>query len=534
MPALRFFRGTDLLAEYRLRPGRTTIGRADQCDVALPGETISRVHCVVQGRRDEWEILDRSRHGLTVDDRPVDGKATLQEGSVITFGPYRVEVSLTSREARPTAPQEPEQTHEILLGNDKDGLRVERAALVVVAGEQPGQRLPLRHSRLSVGGPGSHIALPDAGLAKDHAWLRISRGRAMVEPGAGATFLDGERLRDVTPLYSDEEFRIGRTVLRVERDQEEELPLASRFGEMVAESRSMRQLFGTLRRMAGHHYTVLVVGESGTGKELIARGIHQHSPRAEGPFVALNCGAITDSLFESELFGHEKGAFTGADKRRNGAFLEADQGTLFLDEVGELPEAAQAKLLRTLETGEVRRVGSTEVSYPDVRVVAATNRDLARAVREGSFREDLFFRLAVLTVTVPPLRERAEDLGLLSRFLCRKLDPRCQLSPDAQELLARHSWPGNVRELRNVLTRAFVLGGPQIGVQDLTFHKLTDDSHLSVVAESPVEVAFAATERDFLRGLMARHADNRSAAARELGVARSTLHYKLKKHGLSG
>ena len=537
MPSLLIYRDTDLLVEYRLRPGQTTIGRADGCDVALPGDTISRTHCILRGRRDGWEVIDRSRHGVMLDGTRIEDRAPLGDGSVLTFGPYRVEVSLSRRDAAPTAPQEPDQTHEILLGNERDGLRVERAFLSVTEGEAKGTRHTLRHPRLSVGGRGSHIELPGAELVKDHIWLRISRGRAMVEPGQGPAWLDGQRLRDITPVYADEGVRLGRTVIAVERGQEEEVPVASRFGEMVADSRVMRRLFGTLRRMAGHHYTVLVIGESGTGKELISRGVHLHSPRAEKPFVALNCGAISENLFESELFGHEKGAFTGADSRRDGAFQEANGGTLFLDEVGELPEGAQAKLLRVLETGEVRRVGSTAVSYPDVRIIAATNRDLAQAVRDGSFREDLFFRLAVLSVEVPPLRKRPDDLPLLCRTLCRGLDSRAEVQPEALEMLRRHNWPGNVRELRNVLTRAYVLGGPQIGPESLSFHRIAglqpSRSPAPATASNSVLPSGDETERAFLEATLARHNDNRSAAARELGIARSTLLYKLKKHGIT-
>ena len=384
MPSLRFFRESDLLVEYRLRPGQVTIGRADGCDVALPGETVSRVHCIVRGRRGAWEVLDRSRHGVRLDGAVIEKKAPLQDGSTITFGPYRVEVHLQARDARPTAPQEPDQTHEILVGNERDGLRVERARLVVVDGRDAGRRHVLRHPRLSVGGAGSHIDLQDDGLVRDHAWLRISRGRTMVEPGRGPAWLDGQRVRDITPLYPDEELRIGGTVVRVERGLEEEVPLASRFGEMVADARSMRQLFGTLRRMSGHHYTVLVVGESGTGKELVARGIHQHSPRADGAFVALNCGAITDSSSRAILRAREGGVH-----RRRGPprwrLPRGRQGHALPRRGRRAARGCAGQAAPRLGDGGVRRVGSTDVDYPDVRIVAATNRDLAQAVREAPF-----------------------------------------------------------------------------------------------------------------------------------------------------
>jgi transcriptional regulator with GAF, ATPase, and Fis domain len=245
--------------------------------------------------------------------------------------------------------------------------------------------------------------------------------------------------------------------------------------------------------------------------------------------VPLNCGAISPALFESALFGHEKGAFTGADARRDGAFHQAEGGTLFLDEVGELPEEAQAKLLRALETGEVRRVGSAEVSWPDVRVVAATNRDLPAMVRAGRFREDLYYRLAVLSVEVPPLRDRMEDIPLLVEGLCHRLHPALRVEAAAMERLSAHCWPGNVRELRNVLTRAWVLGGNPIRATHLTI------SPVVAAQPPPVEVYDPAPEEERARlvDVLQQVGENRSAAARALGIPRTSLHYRLKRHGLT-
>jgi two-component system response regulator HydG len=303
---------------------------------------------------------------------------------------------------------------------------------------------------------------------------------------------------------------------------------------MVGESRPMQKLFGLLRRVSGHHAPVLLVGESGTGKELAARGVHESSARSTGPYIPINCGAIQPSLFESELFGHEKGSFTGAIARKDGAFHLAHSGTLFLDEIGELPDEAQSKLLRALETGEVRRVGGLEVEYPDVRVVAATNRPLVEDVRRGRFREDLFFRLAVLTVELPPLRERPEDLALLVGTLLKTIHPEATVSPKAMELLAKHEWPGNVRELRNVLTRAFVLEGPTIEPQSLSFHDLAPRAVPSEqpVAAGPGPVSLEDAERSYIVSVLRKHGENRSAAAREIGIARSSLHYKMKRLGI--
>ena len=281
---------------------------------------------------------------------------------------------------------------------------------------------------------------------------------------------------------------------------------------------------------------MLLTGESGTGKELAARGLHTESPRQTGPFVAVNCGAITETLFESEIFGHEKGAFTGASSRRDGAFHAAHGGTLFLDEVGELSQASQAKLLRVLETGEVRRVGSTSVSHPSVRVVSATNRDLEKAVLAGEFRQDLFFRLAVLVIRLPSLRERLEDLPAICQALASKLSTRVRVTPEAHQKLTRHTWPGNVRELRNVLTRAVVLHGPTIGAEGIRFSPWVFDGDQPATpgtgerSRDALKVAEIRVLQDALR----RHKGNRSAVARELGLARSTLHYKLARYELDG
>ena len=540
MARLRVHRGGELLVEHRLSSGRNTIGRADHNDLALPGDSISRVHCLITGGAEGWVVHDRSRHGLLVDGVSVVGKAPLSEGARLGIGPFELEFSEDPGALTATAAPSPERHHEQLQAEGPGEISVERAYLRLKTGPMAGEAFALQRARVGVGGPGSSLVVAKEGLLAQHAFLRVSRGRVMVEPGAGPAYIGGERVRDITPVLPGEELRIGGLVCGVELKREGASPLLGRFGELRGQSPPMQRLMGSLRRMAGHHYTVLVVGESGTGKELIARGLHDHSPRAGRPYVPLNCGAISPQLFESVLFGHEKGAFTGADARRDGAFHHADGGTLFLDEVGELPEETQAKLLRALETGEVRRVGSGDVSWPDVRIVAATNRDLPRMVREGRFREDLYFRLAVLSVEVPPLRARMDDLPLLVNTLCEGIHPSLRVSAAALDALLAHRWPGNVRELRNVLTRAWVMGGSPIEVESLSLSvgsaagaggrvaTLAPPPPLGITP-SPDDVTH---ERDALIDLLRRHGDNRSAVARELGVARTSLNYRLRRVGL--
>ncbi|MFN7146164.1 MAG: sigma 54-interacting transcriptional regulator [Myxococcota bacterium] len=512
----------------RLRQGRTRIGRVDDCDVVLPDDEVSRSHCVIDPHDGGWLLTDRSSNGTFRNGERVT-RCALEHGDLLKIGPFTARVDLYADIlAGPTEQSQPEQRHEEIL-DGSDQLAVGEAWLTVVSGPGEGRRFRLRGGKITVGGFGSRVVLPDGGLVKDHVKVRLLHGRTMIEPGQGAAFVGPVRVRDIYPLYPGEELRIGNTEFTIEWDVREDTPVADSFGEMVGVSDAMRRAFGMLRRMAAHHAPVLLIGESGTGKELAARAIHDASPRAGRPFVALNCGAITPTLFESELFGHEKGAFTGADARRDGAFQRADGGTLFLDEVGELPEEAQSKLLRALESGEVRRVGGSEPSFPDVRVVAATNRGLAEEARQGTFRSDLYFRLAVLAVRLPPLRERPEDIPVVAETIAKRIHPDLTLTADAIEALKTYAWPGNAREMRNVLTRASVLYGRTIDASCLLFNPLDRDVAPATFTKTN---AIDDAEREVVVDALRRANGNRSQAARMLGIARSSLLYKLQRWGI--
>jgi len=520
----------------RLRQTRTRIGRVDDCDVVLPDDAVSRSHCLVDQLDGEYMVVDRSSNGTFLNGERVQ-RSKLAHGDRLRVGPFLVLCDLKDAEsARPTEEAQPEQRHEELVAADEE-VAVQEALLVVTRGPGEGEITRLKGGRIAVGGAGSKVVLQDAGLVRDHVRVRLLHGRTLVEPGQGAAFVGSVRVRDVFPLFPGEEVRIGNTEFVIRWDERVEQPSAERFGDMVGNTDVMRRAFGVLRRVAAHHAPVLLLGESGTGKELAARGVHDASPRSGRPFVAVNCGAIAQNLFEAELFGHEKGAFTGAADRRDGAFQRADGGTLFLDEIGELPEEAQAKLLRVLESGEVRRVGGADVSFPDVRVVAATNRDLQVDVKAGRFRGDLFFRLAVLAVRLPALHERIDDVPVIARATAKRIHPDMTIDDDAMEALKAHSWPGNARELRNVLTRAFVLSGPRVQLDSLMFNPLEPSGPrpvptlVGLAAERPLAVLDVA-ERTALEAAMARSGQNRSAAAKELGIPRSSLLYKLKRFGL--
>jgi two-component system, NtrC family, response regulator len=305
-----------------------------------------------------------------------------------------------------------------------------------------------------------------------------------------------------------------------------------RFEELLGNTPAIRHIFAVIQRVAKSDATVLIEGESGTGKELIARAIHAKGARRDGPFVPINCGAIPETLLESELFGHERGAFTGAHVQRKGKFEMADGGTLFLDEIGELPLLLQVKILRFLQDRTVERIGGRQPIAVDAQVIAATNRDLQAQLERGQFREDLYYRISVVRVQVPPLRERGEDVVLLANtFLeraARAHRRRLRFSPDALQALMAYGWPGNVRELENKVSRAVIMArGRVIEPEDLDLTS-TGPARPASLREARDQV-----ERQTLVEVLTKHRGNVSRAARELKVSRPTLHGLLDKHGLS-
>jgi two-component system response regulator AtoC len=315
------------------------------------------------------------------------------------------------------------------------------------------------------------------------------------------------------------------------------------FGNIVGKSPKMIQVFETIKKISEYKASVLIIGESGTGKEMVARCIHYNSPRGSEPFEAVNCGAIPETLLESELFGHEKGAFTDAKKEKRGSFELAHQGTLFLDEVGELSSSAQVKLLRALQEGEVKRLGSERPLAVDIRIIAATIRDLSRAVAEGKFREDLFYRLNVLPLHLPPLRERKEDIPLLVDHFIHKYNEIHQLSSEGvtEEVLARlleYSWPGNVRELENTIERAMILTqGKRIGVDCLPSEILGERPAWKKdiwAEEFSIKKASRMLEEDLIRKALKRTGGNRSQAAKILEISHPSLLSKMKEYSVEG
>ena len=308
----------------------------------------------------------------------------------------------------------------------------------------------------------------------------------------------------------------------------------------LGKSALMKSLQEMIETVAPSEATVLITGESGTGKELVAKAIQANSSRKDQPFVTINCAALAENLLESELFGHEKGAFTGADKMREGRFVQADKGTLFLDEIGEMPLALQVKLLRVLQNGEIQRVGSDKVKTVDVRIIAATNRNLQEEVEKGHFREDLFYRLNVIALEVPALRKRKDDIPLLVQKFVEKFAKTNRkaikgFTPQAMDTLMRYDWPGNVRELENAMERAVILAvGEYITERDLPLavQQAAKNSAEESIRHSLANKSLDDIEKEAISATHAETADNKSEAARRLGITRATLHSKLKKYNL--
>jgi two-component system response regulator HydG len=303
---------------------------------------------------------------------------------------------------------------------------------------------------------------------------------------------------------------------------------AERCDDLVGRAVSMREIYTVIERVAPTELTILVAGETGTGKELVARALHKKSRRKDGPFVCLDCSALPPTLIESALFGHEKGAFTGADRERAGLFEAADRGTLFLDEIGELPLALQPKLLRVIEQGEIRRIGAAHSRSVDVRLVVATNRDLEQEVAEMRFREDLFWRLNVLHIHVPPLRERASDVPLLAKHFLHGRE----ITSGAMALLAAYPWPGNVRELRNAIERATTLTPTgEIRAADLPPRIRAAGQSAALIADaSRRQASLRELEREYVLEILRQVGGNKSRAAEILGLDRKTLYRKLDEY----
>ncbi len=426
-------------------------------------------------------------------------------------------------------------------------LRERRYKLVVVSGPDQGLEQMLETGTTMVGThPNNEVILADKTVSRYHLELQLRSDGLQIKDleTTNGTKHGGTRLGSIL-ISGAAHLRLGKhTEIDVlPTDETVELPeyQGDRFGEVLGASTAMRKLFGLLSRMAATDATLLIEGETGTGKEAVAEAVHERSLRANGRLIVVDCGAIPRELIASELFGHVKGAFTGATTDKDGLVLAADGGTLFLDEIGELSLDLQPQLLRVIEKREVRRVGQTHGSRVDMRIIAATNRDLRSLVKQGAFREDLYFRIAVVRVVVPPLRDRIEDLATLAHHFANQLGrDGFDLPASLIDELRHHDWPGNVRELRNVVERALSLGSSGLPVSG---HAPATASprpgalgHDDAMLDRPFKQAkgelIESFERAYLGHLLGKHGGNISKAAAEAGIDRNYVHRLIKKYGI--
>ncbi|MBI2092961.1 MAG: sigma 54-interacting transcriptional regulator [Deltaproteobacteria bacterium] len=436
-------------------------------------------------------------------------------------------------------------------------ISLRKCQLAVVEGPEKGKKYALVKSTTKVGKKENNdFIIADSTVSRNHMVIDYSSDSFLLRDSdsTNGTYLNGTKVKEAY-LVPGDRIKIGNTTLEFVAFEEKvriEPSEKEIFGSMVGKSLKMRQIFGILEKISPTLATVIIEGETGTGKELVARAIHENSPRKNKPFIVFDCSSVAPNLIESELFGHEKGSFTGAIKSRRGAFEEAAGGTIFLDEIGELTLDLQPKLLRALESREIRRVGANLQVPIDVRVICATNRNLKKEVSEGRFREDLYYRLSVVKILLPPLRERAEDIPpIVERFLTggkfnKNPDGTFRITKvedDALKSLGRYKWPGNVRELQNIVERAAATAEKETITKDnvdFVFSELEREEDrtekLQVVKDIPFKAAkqkvVEVFEKDYLLDLLRRNGFNLSKAAREAGIDRKHIRNLLKKYGI--
>ncbi len=522
-----------------LDASRMTIGRSSEADIVVPDSGVAREQAVVEWDGQKHRLRDLSGRGLAVGGQTL-ATTVLEDGIEISLGQFRAAyVQGLAEERAETAAQGRTESGELRP------IALPREIFVSAAlpGQPPVTRLLGQDLEIGQG--------PHAGLRLDHPTVSAHHCRVYREGGrlllsdrqsTNGTWMNGLRIYEVDlPLGS--RFRVGPFELSVmaNRPAAEDSGVVE-FEGIFAADPAMHALFAQIERVAASSAPVAIFGETGTGKELVARALHRRSARAASAWVPLNCSAIARELMESELFGHEKGAFTGAAGTHDGALSVANGGTLFLDEIGELPIELQAKLLRAVELGEVKRVGAALPTTVDVRFICATHRNLSDEVQSERFREDLYYRLAVATLYVPPLRQRRGDIELLWNHFVGNLAPRgvrLRLTDAARRKLEGHEWPGNVRELRNVVQRALLATtGNQVDEGDLSFDDRPNGRRGTEVID-PRGLTLAQIEAKVVAIVMRQAKGNRRLAAKQLDIAKSTLlkklgDYELERVGLEG
>lgn len=435
------------------------------------------------------------------------------------------------------------KTRILQRGDNPQAFLVRRGKLVVLSGPDSGKTVVADKAEVTIGSSkdGNCLVLSDPTVSRFHAVLMESAGGYLLKDlnSTNGTYLNGVLIKEAYLEFGGE-IALGETQIGFIpfEDKIEVFPSSkSIFGEVCGQSLKMRTIFSILERVSETDATIILEGETGTGKELLARAIHANSHRAQKPFVVIDCSSVAQNLIESELFGHEKGAFTGAANTREGVFEQANEGTVFLDEIGELALDLQPKLLRILETREVKRVGGNRSTSVNVRMIAATNRDLSLEVKHGRFREDLFYRLSVLRLKIPPLRKRKEDITRITFHLLKIISKEYGMAEiptvdeETFEILKSYNWPGNVRELRNMLSRSLAMGNRDV-IQPKGLMIPSVSSSCEKKMDSMAGMSLEEIEKNAIIQTLNASKGNKTQTAKDLGIAYSTLYEKIKKYGI--
>lgn len=533
-----------------------TIGRATTCDICLPDSNISRVHALIQMKNRNLTLVDKSTHGTILNGTSTP-RSEFIPGDEISIGKWKIKVkSAANQNADITLTEKRKESTALLSYHEKNHeLTLTESKLVQI---KPIKReFKITKNIFSLGKNNiNDVIIEDEFISGFHCKIDFRNHRFFLKDlqSTNGTILNGQKVVEAE-LNDRSTIEIGRAqfefFVRQENKKINTNIQENFFHGIVSQNPKMKEVFGLIDSLKDIASPIFIHGETGTGKELVARAIHDTSTRAGKRFITVNCGAIAKELIESELFGHEKGSFTGAATQREGLFEQADQGTIFLDEIGELPLELQPKLLRVLETGEIRRVGSSKNQQVNVRIITATHRNLPEEIQLGRFREDLFYRIYVLAINLPALRERMDDMNLLVEHFLNQAKShfgqgsKKQLNAEAMQKLISHTWPGNVRELKNVIDRAIALSRTSDEIKSEHIMFASPIAGKAIPIASPTISTNTATpskepqsleemEKQMIYSALEKNNWNKKATAAKLGIAKSTLHEKIKRYGIVG